>query len=90
MGLKGDMLTNFLNKYGIVVAILAAVAIVGFMAIHASGHSGGYSVCLLIACALILTSTGVIIPLGIFPFNTQVPVNQGTTFPFRLERPPRI
>ncbi len=83
-------MSDFINKYGMVVVISAVVVIVGFMAIHASGHSGANSLCLLIACSLILTSTGVVIPLGVFPFTVQVPVNQGAIFPFRLERPPRI
>lgn len=90
MGLTGDMLSDFLNKYGMVVVISAVVVIVGLVAIHTSGHLGSYSVCLLIVCALILTSTGVIVPLGVFPFTIQVLVNQGATIPYRLERPPRI
>ena len=82
-------MSKFLNKYGIVVTAFAVIAIVAFVAIHASGYLGPYSVCLLIVCALILTSTGVIVPLGVFPFTVQVPLNQGATIPFRLERPPR-
>ncbi len=83
------MLSDILNKYVIVIAVLAVMAAIALMALHTSCHSGAYSLCLLTVCAFILASTGVIFSLGVVPLTIQVPVNRGASIPFRLERPPR-
>ncbi|MDF1535793.1 MAG: hypothetical protein P1S46_04730 [bacterium] len=82
-------MSKTVNKNVMVITIFAVIAIIAFAALHASCHSGAYSVCLLTVCAFILASTGVYIPLSVVPFTIQVPVNNGAAIPFRLERPPR-
>ena len=82
-------MSQLINKYAVVATVLAVLAIFAFVALHASCHSGAYSVCLLTICAFALTSTALFVPLTVVPFTTRMPLNRGAAIPFRLERPPR-
>ena len=82
-------MSSLINKYAIVATVLAVLAIFAFVALHASCHTGAYSICLLTVCAFILVSTGIWFSLGANLLTVKIPANRGVSIPFRLERPPR-
>jgi hypothetical protein len=88
--LTGDMVRDLTRKYKIVLTLMIVMAIVAFVALHGSCHSGAYSLCLLTVCAFILATSGIGFFMGANPLIVNIPANRGASIPFRLERPPRI
>ena len=83
-------MNNLINKYTIIVMIMAALAVIAFAAIHVSCHSGAYSLCLLTVCAFLLVSTGISLSLFADPLLVNLAAGRGVSIPFRLEKPPRF
>ena len=67
-------MSSLINKYAIVATVLAVLAIFAFVALHASCHTGAYSICLLTVCAFILVTTGIWFSLGAIPFVVMIVV----------------